>query len=91
MPSGDATDNLDMMQQHGQTLAGKGKQFHLSGQGGEGAEISPQDIAKEIYPVLEFRDKLMKSITNAIEMVLANPFRSHFELLSAFSLTPFRV
>lgn len=69
MPSGEASDNLTMMQQQGQSLAGKGKQFHLSGQSGQGTEISPQDIAKEIYPILEFRDKLMKSITKAIEMV----------------------
>jgi len=68
-PGGEAKDNLNMMQQQGQSLAGKGKQFHLQGQGGPGQEISPQDIAKEIYPVLEFRDKLMKSITKAIEMV----------------------
>jgi hypothetical protein len=69
LPGGDASENLTGLQQSGQTLAGKGKQFHLQGTEGGGQAISPQDIAKEIYPVLEFRDKLMKSITNAMEMV----------------------
>jgi hypothetical protein len=69
LPSSDATKNLIGLQQSGQNLAGKGKQFHLQGMQGSGQAISPQDIAKEIYPILEFRDKLMKSITEAMEMV----------------------
>lgn len=67
IPTGDASGNLDKMQQSGQ--AGKGKTFKLPGMSGNGEEISADQIAKQIYPILEIRDKIMMQITEAMEMV----------------------
>ena len=68
MPSSSgASSNLNSMQQNGAT--GKGKTFKLPGMSGGGQEISTDQIVKEIYPFLEMRDNIIKSVTQAIDMV----------------------
>ena len=67
IPSSNANDDLDQLQQTGQSLSGQ--QYHLQGTQGSGIAISAQEVAQKIYPILELRDKIMKGITNAIEMV----------------------
>ena len=69
IPSGETKDSLEQLQLCSQHLAEKGKQFHLQGTSGDGPAISAQEIAKQIYPILILRDKIMKGITNAIEFV----------------------
>ena len=67
VPSGSA--DLDSIQQSGQALAGQGSKFHLQGMPGDGPAITAQEIAKQIYPILAMRDKLMKNVTTAIDKV----------------------
>jgi hypothetical protein len=55
-----ASSNLDQLQQAGQSL---------SSQSPQSVGLSAQEIAQKIYPILELRDMLMKTLTNAIEMV----------------------
>ena len=69
VPSGSA--DLDSIQQSGQALAGQGNNFHLQGTPGDGPAITAQEIAKTIYPILALRDKLMKTVTTAIDKVHA--------------------
>lgn len=69
VPSG--SSDLESIQQNSQALAGQGNTFHLQGTQGAGPAITAQEIAKQIYPILALRDKLMKSVTTAIEKVRA--------------------
>jgi hypothetical protein len=64
-----ASADLDSIQQSGQALAGQGNNFHLQGTPGDGPALTAQEIAKAIYPILSLRDKLMKSVTTAIDKV----------------------
>ena len=66
-----ASSDLDTIQQNGQVLANQGNTFHLQGTPGDGPAITAQEIAKQIYPLLALRDKIMKSVTTAIEKVRA--------------------
>lgn len=59
------SSDLDQLQQSGQSL----QQYHLQGTDGPGIAVTAQEIAQKIYPILELRDKIMKGITEAIEMV----------------------
>jgi len=63
------TTDLDMMQQNSQNLATTGDTFYLQGTTGIGVAITAEDISKSIYPVLALRDKIMKSVSTAIEKV----------------------
>jgi hypothetical protein len=67
-----ASSDLDTMQQNGQTLSGQGNAYHLQGKPGDGLAISAQEIAKQIYPFLALRDKIMKNVSTAIEKVCAS-------------------
>lgn len=64
-----ASSDLDSIQQNSQALAGQGNTFHLQGQGGPGPALTAQEIAQLIYPILSLRDKIMKTVTTAIEKV----------------------
>jgi len=65
---GGATD-LDTLQQNSQNLAAQGDSFYLQGTAGTGIAITAGDIAKSIYPILALRDKIMKSVSSALEKV----------------------
>lgn len=66
-----ASSDLDTIQQNGQALGNQGNVYHLQGTPGDGPAITAQEIAKLIYPFLALRDKIMKSVTTAIEKVSA--------------------
>ena len=68
VPSGQS--QLDGIQQSGQSLGGgQGQTFHLQGTPGDGPAVSAEEIVKQIYPIFALRDKLMKTITTAIDKV----------------------
>jgi hypothetical protein len=69
VPSGQS--QLDGIQQSSQSLGG-GQPFHLQGTAGDGPAVSAEEIVKQIYPIFELRDKLMKTITTVIDKVSAN-------------------
>ena len=71
--------DLDVLQQNEQTLANQGQTFHLAGTMGEGAAISPEDIANKIYPILAIRDKVMKIVQNAIDSVCISLARTNID------------
>lgn len=66
-PSGH--NDLESLQQNSQSLGSQGNVYHLSGTQGEGIAITAQEIAKQIYPILALRDKIMKTVETAIDHV----------------------
>ena len=60
-----ASNNLDQLQEAGQSMS----QYHLQGTQGPGMALTAEEIAQKIYPILQLRDMIMKTIANAIEMV----------------------
>jgi Heterokaryon incompatibility protein Het-C len=64
-----ATSDLDKMQQNSKNMASQGDSFYLQGTLGIGVAITAEEIAGLIYPLLSLRDRIMKSVSTAIEKV----------------------
>ena len=68
-----AHTDLEALQQSSISMGTQGAVYHLQGTSGEGIAITAQEIAKQIYPILALRDKIMKTIETAIEHVRCLP------------------
>jgi hypothetical protein len=62
--------DLDTMQQNSQNLANQGNSFYLQGTSGVGTAVTAAQIANLIYPILSLRDKIMKTVSTAIDKVI---------------------
>lgn len=67
VPLGQA--DLNAFQQNSQTLTSQGRAFRLQGLPGDGPTMTAQEITAAIYPFLALRDKIMKTVTSAIDKV----------------------
>lgn len=64
------SSDLDIMQQNSQNLANQGNSFYLQGTSGVGTAVTAGQIANLIYPILSLRDKIMKTVSTAIDKVI---------------------